>query len=130
MGAEDRKQDVWFVRMVLTTGNIIISEEHGVIDLPRPMTAFDAADYAVRIGVRDVVKGDMVAHGYGVTASIFGRNETSPGMRTHQYTAVAEYDADRDAFMRLEPWRGDGCRAEVKATEGARFEPLDWNQNG
>lgn len=124
---EDRKQDVWFVQVTHTTGGIELADDRGVIDLPQPMTAFEAADYAVRIGVRDTVKGGVVLPNHTVTAKVYGRAETSPGLRVHQCTAVAEYDADRDVFKRLEPWRGDGCWTEVGSTDGVRFESLNWN---
>lgn len=130
MGSEERKQDVWMVRVTHHSLGVELADDRGIIDAPMPMTAFDAADYAVRIGVHDVLRGITVFPGQTVTATVYGRTEASPGVRAHQCTAVAEYDADMDVFKRLEPWRGDGCWTEVGSVDGVRFVPSDWNPNG
>lgn len=128
MTKEDRKQDVWFVRMVHTNGDgTVVLDHRGILDLHRPMTDFEAADYAVRIGVRETVKGYNVEDGHEILAEIYGRYATTPGERGRQCTAVGKYDEGMDVFKRLEPWRGDDCWSEVSTTDGARFLPLEWN---
>lgn len=120
METEERRQDLWFVNVTDQDRRAVASNRYrAVIDLPRPMTAFEAADYAVRIAVRSILKGGAVGDGHTVTADVMWRSASSAGARRRACEAVAVYDAGWDAFMRLEPWRGDGCRAEVGATEGA-----------
>lgn len=124
----ERKQDVWLVVVTSTASGVTLSEDRGVIDLPRPMTAFEAADYAVRVGVRDAVKmGASMPVNLKIEATVFGRYESGADGRKRECTALAEYDADRDVFKRMGPWRGDGCWTEVGATEGAHFGLMDWS---
>lgn len=131
VGSEECKQYAWLARVTHRTIGVELADDRGIIDAPMLMTAFDAADYAVRIGVRDVLKGgDVLHHGQTVTAAVYGRSEASPGVRVHQCTAVGEYDADMDVFKRLEPWRGEGAWREVGSVDGVRFVLADWNPNG
>lgn len=121
----DRVQDVWRVEIAITaaTDAMPLPSARGFLDLPRPMTAFNAADYAVRLGVQDAIKAHLAAPGSTVTARVSGKSLTSPGLGSHQCVAVAEFDAALNRFMRQEPWRGDGCRADVQTPDGAKFVP-------
>lgn len=127
MGAEERKQDTWFVRTSYRDGR---SDEkmfrQGVLDLPRPMTAFDAADHAVRVEVHDVLVGGARGIVRDVTVHVFGCTETGDPGRRHACTAFARYDDGLGRFMRQETWRDGDPQVEVGPVEGARFLPVDW----
>jgi len=126
----DRKQDVWFVQTVITNGSgREIFNRRGVIELPRPMEEFEAADYALRCEVREALRenSSAITDGTKVVSSIYGRTEIDP-VRRLRCTAVARYDEAMDVFQRLMPWVSEGHWEEVQAQEGARITliPLDW----
>lgn len=127
--AGERRQDLWYVHRVYKSKGEVVFDHKGLLDLQRPMTAFEAADYGVRFEVREVLRTSSyrIQHGHQVLVEVYGRHENRSNQgRERLCTAVAEYDEHSDIFKRLEPWRGDGCWTEVGTTEGARIEPLDW----
>jgi hypothetical protein len=126
---EAPEQDTWFVSVTYRSaeGRELFGRK-GILDLPHPMTSFDAADYAVRVEVRDVLRPlSMPNIPHTVHAVIWRKRDLGrePG-RYQVCGAIAEYDANRDAFMRVSSGPGCTIRKEVGATEGAKFHPLDW----
>lgn len=127
---EERKQDVWFVETGVNNGaGTQILWRRGILDLPIPMGAFEAADYAVRYEVRETLRGanSVITDGTEVVCAIYGRTEAKPGRRGVICTAVGRYDEGMDVFQRLMPWVQEGHREEVKVQEGARIEAFEWS---
>lgn len=127
MKEDDRRQDTWFVSVIHknSLGKGLIQRE-GVLDLPHPMTAFDAADYAVRVEVRDVASLLSVPS-HEVLATIWGRRR--PGLdpgRDRVCTALARYDIERAAYLRQTPWIDDYAQTDVGDAGSALIHLLDW----
>lgn len=130
MGTEERRQDIWAVTVALRNGRgEEVAHRRGFVILLHPMTAFEAADRAVRIEVEHIGEGagdpwtPRTIH-----AVVWGKREKGrhPGW-VQQSGALAEYDADLGVFMRPKPWISDGGREAVKAPEGAEFLSADWH---
>lgn len=126
----DREQDAWFVSV--TYKNALGKEvfaRRGILDLPHPMTAFDAAGAALEVEIRDAVGPACIPD---VTREIhvvvWGKRDKGRAEgRCQQCGGLAVYDAERDAFMRPTPWHKEGSSVEVKpAADGVVFRPLDW----
>jgi hypothetical protein len=116
----ERSQDTW--RVVINASDENGKKIHGlrmegVVDLPRPMTALDAADYALRVAVR---QGPLPS---GIEVGVWGRADIgSEIMRL--CSAVAKYDDERRVYLRYTPWLGDGEYREIGEPEGAAIFPL------
>lgn len=117
----ERKQDTWRVIINAQDGsgkNVFPLRIEGVVDLPRPMTAPDAADYALRC----VVVGPLYRH-YGITVDVWGRADVgSEIMRL--CSAVAKYSSKLDVHLRYTPWLGEGTCREIGDPEGAVILPV------
>lgn len=127
--ADGREQDTWFVSVVYRNGiGKDVLQRRGILDLPHPMTAFDAADHAVRVEVRDVVPllGEQ-SRPHEIHAVIWSKREPDRAAGRFQACgALATYDPEKEVFMRLTPWISDNAREEVGTAEGAVFHSLDW----
>ena len=116
----ERKQDMW--RIEIHSQN----EEReiipglrisGAVDLPRPMAALDAADYALRVAVS---MGPLPAC---ITVDVLGRSDI--GSDLHRLcSAVAEYDNTRKAYLRYTPWIGGEQYQPIGKPEGASIVTL------
>lgn len=116
----ERKQDTWRVIINADDENgkrIYGLRVEGVIDLPRPMTAIDAADYALRVAVR---QGPLPS---GIEAAVWGRADIGSEIM-HLCTAVAKYDDGQSVYLRYTPWLGDGEYREIGEPEGAAIFPI------
>lgn len=96
----ERKQDMWHVIISAkdgSRGRAFDLRVEGAVSLPRPMTALEAADQALRVEVRR----DSIPS--RITVDVWGRAEIgSPEMR--QCSAVADYDDTQKKYMRYVPW--------------------------
>jgi hypothetical protein len=90
----------------------------GVVDLPRPMTALDAADFALRV----MVHQNPVVH--EIEAAVWGRADIGSQLR-RECSAVAKYDGKQGVHMRYTPWLGDGEYREIGDPEGAVILPVN-----
>ncbi|MFE0472624.1 hypothetical protein ACFW2V_13515 [Streptomyces sp. NPDC058947] len=118
----ERKQDAWRVIINAKNGSGLAIYEHrreGIVDLPKPMTYLDAADYALRVAVR-VDFDPLPAE---ITVDVWGRPDIG-GTLMRQCSAVAVYDQDRGAYMRWTPWVAVDARKEIGDPEGAVVYPL------
>lgn len=117
----ERSQDTWRVIVNASDENgkrIHGLRMEGVVDLPRPMTALDAADYALRVAVR---QGPLPS---GIEVAVWGRADIgSEIMRL--CSAVAKYDDKRNVYLRYTPWLGDGEYRDIGEPEGADIFPLN-----
>lgn len=118
---DERRQDTW--RVIVNANDelgkrIFDLRVEGVVDLPRPMTALDAADYALRVAVRQGLSAS------GIEVAVWGRADIgSEIMRL--CAAVAEYDGKRGAYLRYTPWLGEGrYYQEIGDPEGAAILPV------
>jgi len=117
----ERSQDTWRVIVNANDENgkkIYGLRMEGVVDLPRPMTAPDAADYALRVAVR---QGPLPAE---IEVAVWGRADVGSEIM-HLCSAVAKYDDKRHAYMRYTPWLGGGEYREIGEPEGAAIFPLN-----
>jgi hypothetical protein len=90
----------------------------GVLVLPRPMTALHAADYALRVAVRQ----EPVPAEFEV--AIWGWDDLASDI-TRLSGAVARYDDERGVYLRHAPWLIGVQDREIGEPEGAAFFPLD-----
>lgn len=128
----ERKQDAWFVSVSYRNelGRETFSRR-GILDLPHPMTSFEAADYAVRVEVESLApfaSVDSPAVPREVHAMTWSKRKAGRDSGRYQECgALAEYDVDMGVFMRCTPWVGDGERIEMQSSGGAVIHALDWN---
>ena len=116
----ERRQDMWRVIVNASDENgkrIFDLRVEGVVDLSRPMTAFDAADYALRVAVR---QGPLPSK---IEAAVWGRADIGSDIM-HLCSAVAEYDDKRGAYLWYTPWLGEGEYREIGDPEGAAILPI------
>lgn len=112
----EREQDVWCVIVNYRDENRMLVHQHrveGVVSLPRPMTALDAADYALRAVVQTV--RPPLAH---VTVDVWGRADIgSEPMRL--CSAVAQYADGLGKYLRYTPWEIGTSHEDIGDPEGA-----------
>jgi hypothetical protein len=89
----------------------------GVVDLPRPMTALDAADYALRVAVR---QGPLPSE---IKVAVWGRADIG-SESMYLCSAVAKYDDGRHIYLRCTPWLSEGECREIGDPEGAVILPV------
>lgn len=121
----ERKQDMWRVIINASDENgkrIHSLRMEGVVDLPQPMTALDAVDYALRVATREAMQRGPLPS--GIEAAVWGRADVGSEVM-HLCAAVAKYDAKRNVYLRYTPWLGEGEYREIGEPEGAAISPLN-----
>ncbi|MCP9209567.1 hypothetical protein [Streptomyces cucumeris] len=99
----ERKQDMWRVIINATNDHgrrVPPLRIEGVIDLPRPMIALDAADHALRCAVKE-----LLFRPHKITVDVWGRADIGSDLM-RLCSAVAAFDTARDVYLRYAPWVG------------------------
>lgn len=125
----DRTQDLWRIVANFTDDNgqtIYPLRQEGVLDLPCPMTPFDAADQALRVLARE--PRDPAPK--EITVSVWGRLDNGSDL-AHLCTAHARLLKrdrwGREVYVRMTPWLDEGSERshkEIEAPEGAAIRPI------
>lgn len=128
----DRVQNVWLVEVIHENelGQVIHGGRKGVLEPPYPMTAFDAADYAIRCEIRDAFDGaNSPRAARSLHAVVWSSRDKGRASGRYQVCgALAEFMKEEGRFMRATPWFDQGPTHEtVGAADGAVFHPLDWH---
>lgn len=117
----ERRQDTWqvIINAKDSTGRpVYLLRIEGVVSLPRPMTALNAADYALRC-----VAAGPLYRPHGITVDVWGRADMGSEI-TRLCSAVAEYDRKEDAYLRYAPWDTRGEYQEIGDPEGTVILPV------
>lgn len=121
----DRTQDLWRIVANFTDDNgrvILPLRREGVIDLPQPMTPFDAAGQALGVLARELHDPAPKE----ITVSVWGRSEngSDPAHLCTAHARLIKNGGGSKIYVRMTPWLDRGSERSyqgIEAAEGAEI---------
>lgn len=124
---EQKTQDVWLATVNYRDGlGNSTNKQRGVVALPYPMEAGDAADYLTRLVVSVALKLVPSAIPHEIHCVVWGMRKKGLEPGPYQaYGFLANYDRETDTYMR--PAIQDvQDRQEIQPPENTKFFECDW----